>query len=373
MTRTSEPATTGTARRRSQPVILDFLPPRDPAMQAVVNNARRVASSRETVLLLGETGVGKDVLARWIHESSPRAGAPFCHVNCAALVDGLVESELFGHVRGAFTGAIDSRPGRFERAAGGTLYLDEIAELTSHQQAKLLHVLQNRRFRRVGGQASIEADVRVIAATNRDLDVAMSDGRLRRDLYYRLSVVSLRIPPLRERPQDLESLTRHFARKYAAAYGRPELATPPDDVIACLGFHRFEGNIRELENLVKRAMLLGGYEEILQVVDPLPCGASPVGRAEDDGPEAPLFVIQKDTRPLKQVAREATARAERQAIIAALAATRWNRCQAARRLAISYRSLLYKIQDYAIRPPRDEASGVLGAGPGIFGFKEGSA
>src|SRR5688572_7443775 len=192
--------------------------PRDPAMRLVERCALQVASSDETELLLGETGVGKDVMARPIHEASPRAGKRFVPINCAALPDGLLESELFGHTRGAFTGAVETQPGQFEVASGGTIFLDEIGEMSPRLQAKLLHVLQEKKFTRVGGREPMRADVRVVAATNQDLDQAMQSGSFRRDLYYRLSVVCLRIPPLRERPDDIELLARSFSTRFAVLY-----------------------------------------------------------------------------------------------------------------------------------------------------------
>ncbi len=326
----------------------DILPPADAAMKVVEEQALQVAGSDETVLLLGETGVGKDVMARRIHEASPRAGRRFVQVNCAALPDGLLESELFGHMRGAYTGAVDSQPGQFEVASGGTIFLDEIGELSPRLQAKLLHVLQERRFCRVGGREPIVADVRVVAATNQDLDRAMVDGGFRRDLYYRLSVVCLKIPPLRERPADIEGLARLFASRYAALYNRASLSEIGDGIIAALKRHRFEGNVRELENLVKRAILLGGYERLL-----LDIGAA-APQAAHVAEEASV-----DRVPLKEVARRAVQEAESVAILQALSATRWNRRQAARMLQVSYRALLYKIRDYAILPAAAGMTGLL--------------
>ncbi len=319
-----------------------ILPPTDPAMKLVEEQALQVASSDETVLLLGETGVGKDITARRIHDASPRAAGRFVQINCAALPDGLLESELFGHVRGAYTGAVDSQPGQFEMASGGTIFLDEIGEMSPRLQAKLLHVLQERRFCRVGGREPIEVDVRVIAATNQDLDQAMIRGTFRRDLYYRLCVVCLRIPSLRERPGDIEGLARFFALKYSSLYNKPEFAHIGGDVIAVMRTHPFEGNVRELENLIKRAILLGGYDRIFEdlgtAVDLVPAAA----------PVAVPGVLPGGQVPLKEITRRAVEEAERSAIMQALSTTRWNRRRAAQLLKISYRSMLYKIRDYAI-------------------------
>ncbi len=349
--------------RTSQPSghgVGGFLPSFDLAMRLVEEQALRVADSDETVLLLGETGVGKDVLARRVHLASSRKAGPFVQINCAALPEGLLESELFGHVRGAYTGATDSQQGQFEAAHGGTIFLDEIAELGPRLQAKLLLVLQERMFHRVGGRDPIRVDSRFIAATNQDLDKAMAEGSFRRDLYYRLCVVSLTLPPLRDRPSDIEALTCFFASRYSSQYNKPLLAHVGDDIIEAMMRHRFEGNVRELENLVKRAILLGGYDVILEelgrshgCVPEMEEALAPGGAraAQDQGPV-----------PLKQVARRAMEEAERSAIVHALSTTRWNRRRAARLLKVSYRSLLYKIAGYSIMPGRPGISGTPGAG-----------
>jgi len=340
-----------------------YLSPADPAMKKVEDVALQVASSDETVLILGETGVGKDVMARRIHEASPRRDRRFVQINCAALPEGLLESELFGRVRGAYTGAVDSQPGQFEMAAGGTIFLDEIGELSPRLQAKLLHVLQEKLFHRVGGRDPIVADVRIIAATNQDLDKLMASGGFRRDLFYRLSVVCLEIPPLRQRPADIEELSRHFATKYSALYNRDELARIGDDVVEALVHYRFEGNVRELENLVKRAILLGSYDQIVREI------------ALRDGaqPEPPLFErAAPPPQPLKEVARRAVENAERREIVKALTLTSWNRRKAAKMLQVSYRSLLYKIRDYAIVPLGLEGGGILSGEQSVVSSREGT-
>jgi DNA-binding NtrC family response regulator len=222
-------------------------------LDAVAELARRAAAVDSTVLLLGETGTGKELFARFIHDHSARRDQPFIAVNCAALAEGLLESELFGHEAGAFTGAQRLKRGRFELAAGGTLFLDEVGEIAPRVQVSLLRVLQERRLERVGGGASIAVDARVVAATNRNLEERVQAGSFRADLYFRLNVIPLTVPPLRERPQDIAPLVQHFVAKWAGR--RPPPPVPPD-VIEALLTYGWPGNVRELENLVQRALVL---------------------------------------------------------------------------------------------------------------------
>jgi DNA-binding NtrC family response regulator len=236
-------------------------------MREVVQLAERVARSDATVLLDGESGTGKEVLARAVHAASRRADGPFVAVNCAALSAELLESELFGHEKGAFTGAVRTKPGRLEMAAGGTLFLDEIGELRPTLQAKLLRVLQEREFERVGGTRTMKADVRIVAATNRNLETAVGAGEFRQDLYYRLKVVALRLPPLRDRREDIAALSAHFLSRFARDAGRP----PPrldDSASALLEDYAWPGNVRELANVLERAVVLGAPDVI--TVDDLP-------------------------------------------------------------------------------------------------------
>jgi len=223
------------------------------ALRAVLAAARRAAASEATVLIRGETGTGKELVARLIHESSPRAQGPFIRVNCASLAEGVLQSELFGHEKGAFTGAVALRKGRFELAHGGTLFLDEIGDVPPTTQVSLLRVLQEREVERVGGQRAVPVDVRVVAATHRDLERMASDGDFRADLFYRLNVVPLRLPPLRERPQDVAALVAHFVRKHAP---RGEGPAVDPDAMAALARYAWPGNVRELENVVQRALVL---------------------------------------------------------------------------------------------------------------------
>ncbi len=322
-----------------------YVPSRCAAMQEVEQRAIRVAPSAESVLILGETGVGKDLLARLVHENSLRRERPFVHLNCASLPETLLESELFGHMRGSYTGADETRPGQFEIASGGTLFLDEIGEIPARLQAKLLHVLQERKIYRVGGRQPLEVDVRVVAATNRDLPRDIRSGAFRRDLYYRLGVVTLQVPPLRRRLEDLEALTLHFLRQYSDLYNRPDLALPPREMMENLRGLSWPGNIRELENLIKRIILLGGWDQApLEMLEAE--GTEEEGARERD----PAASSPAPPQSLREAARNAVKHAERRMILQALNRTAWNRKRAARELGVSYRSLLYKIKDYTLRP-----------------------
>ncbi|HME70180.1 MAG TPA: sigma-54 dependent transcriptional regulator [Myxococcota bacterium] len=234
---------------------------RSSMMQAVLRTARQAANSDATIILLGESGAGKNVLARQIHEWSPRHERPFVVVNCTTLSDQLLESELFGHVRGAFTGAIKNKPGRLEAAAGGTVFLDEIADLSPTLQTKLLRFLQERQFERVGGDETIEIDARIIAASNRDLEREVAAGHFREDLFYRLNVISLRVPVLRERPEDIRPLVEHFLTAAALRNRRPGLRLSPEAMEALCAY-QWPGNIRELRNAIERAVVLSRSDVI---------------------------------------------------------------------------------------------------------------
>ena len=315
-------------------------------MQALERRALRVAPSDETVLILGETGVGKDQLAHLIHQNSSRRARAFVHLNCAALPEGLLEPELFGHVRGSYTGATETRPGQFEVASGGTLFLDEIGELPPRLQAKLLHVLQERKIYRVGGRQPLDVDVRILAATNRDLTQAIRSGAFRRDLFYRLSVVTLSVPPLRERLMDLDDLALYFFERYAGLYNHRDLPRPDASFFQLLRSWRWDGNIRELENAIKRVILLGGIEHLAEEL-------SGPSLAEGESPsesQASPTAHGAASRSLKDIGRSAAQRAERQAILGTLTRMAWNRKKTARELQVSYRSLLYKIKDYTLSP-----------------------
>jgi two-component system response regulator AtoC len=309
-------------------------------MQPIRDLVSKVAATNTTVLLRGESGVGKEIVARAIHKASPRAGKQFLKVNCAALPGELLESEPFGHEKGAFTGAYRQKPGKFEAADEGTLLLDEIGEIPLRLQAKLLHVLQDGEFSRVGGEKIIGTDVRLIAATNRDLEASMRAHQFREDLYYRLNVIEIRIPPLRERRDEIPVLLDHFLRKFNAQYGR-SVDVPTETVRAFLEYH-WPGNVRELENAVKRIVVLGSARPVhVEIVGNLSSAARPAARINgsllEGRPSADTPISLKD------IARQAARDAERVAIKEVLDRVHWNRAKAARLLQISYKALLYKI------------------------------
>src|SRR5216117_2474055 len=300
------------------------------AMRQALELVARVAEHKNTVLITGERGTGKEVIAQAIHRASPRAAQAFVAVNCAAIPDTLLESELFGYVKGAFTGAAGDRPGLFEQADGGTLLLDEIGELPLPLQAKLLRVLQESEIRRVGDQRTRRVDVRVLAATAKELAAEAAAGRFREDLFDRLNVITIHLPPLAERRADVKPLARHFAARLAGRLGRAVVLS--DDTLARLEAQRWPGNVRELEHAIERAAVLADHE-LLEPADfrkePLPAPRSPEEQGAGSG-----------------TLREAVEAAERQAIVAALQAAGGNRRAAAQQLGVSLRTLFYKIDRY---------------------------
>ena len=313
---------------------------RDPAMVATVRRAEQVAKSEASVLICGESGTGKEILARHLHRRSRRSGGPFVALNCAAIPENLLESELFGHEKGAFSGALARRVGKFESANGGTLLLDEISEMDIRLQAKLLRAVQEREIDRLGGAAPVKVDVRILATTNRDLAAEVRRGAFREDLYFRLNVVSLRIPPLRERPADIPPLAEHFARKYAEINGLP-FRPISHNVMLCLTAHLWRGNVRELENAMHRAVLLASGSEIgteaIELAGPDAAIAAPRGA---DG-ALPGGIASLVGRRMEEV--------ERDLIIETLGHTLGNRTHAATILGISIRALRNKLRDYAAK------------------------
>jgi two-component system response regulator AtoC len=359
-------------------------------MAEVCDVIERVSDTDVTVLIRGESGTGKELVAHALHERSLRKVKPFVKVNCAALPTELLESELFGFEKGAFTGAIQQKPGKFEFANHGTMFLDEIGDISYPLQAKLLQVLQDGGFARLGGKADVQVDVRLIAATNRDLETAVASGQFREDLYFRLNVVSINVPPLRERREEIPILTEHFLRKYSVQYNKPMLSVSADLAQHFLGYD-WPGNVRQLENLIKRMVVLGTdagiSRELLQpvvIAGPRALSSSTSRAAQPPSPVLPPPSLDS-TRPspplgaragrraaavvsapvadvveveaagaapagatsvsLKDISRTAAREAERELILRMLTRTRWNRKAAAEHLGISYKALLYKIKE----------------------------
>ena len=298
-----------------------------PAMQEVFNVVEQVAPTKASVLITGESGTGKELVAQAIHENSPRAAAPFVKLHCASLAETILESELFGHEKGSFTGAAGRREGRFKQADGGTLFLDEIGEISPAIQVKLLRFLQEKTFERVGGNETMKVDVRIIAATNRDLASEVAAGKFREDLYYRLNVVNVEMPPLRARPSDLLPLATHFLQRFAKENGK-RIEGFADDAIERITAYRWPGNVRELENVIERAVVLCDGSKL--TAKHLPAG---VGAAVRGGMRIPGSTL---------------AEIERHAILTTLEACGGRTTQAAQMLDISVRKIQYKLHEYGI-------------------------
>ncbi len=318
-----------------------------PQMLKIRQRILQIAPVDVPVFISGESGVGKEVVSRMIHLRSLRRQQPFVKVNCAALPGELLESELFGFEQGAFTGAVRAKPGKFEQANKGTIFLDEIAEMSPHLQAKLLHVLQDGQYSRLGARGIVNVDVRVLAATNVDVKEAMRSGRFREDLYYRLNVLSIHIPPLRERTQEIPLLFRHFLAKYSEKYGKPA-PDPSKHLLDAALRYPWPGNLRELENFVKRYVILeddeGSFRELLEMT----------GQQQRTAPreEAPAPKEQG----LKALVRGLKDEAEMEAIADALDKTNWCRKDAAKMLGISYKALLYKMRAFNLDSGRSARS-----------------
>jgi DNA-binding NtrC family response regulator len=301
-----------------------------PPMQAIFKTVSQIAGAKASVLITGESGTGKELIAAAIHQRSPRANGPFIKLHCAALAETILESELFGHERGSFTGAVGRREGRFFQANGGTLFLDEIGEISPAVQVKLLRFLQEHEFERVGGNETIRVDVRIITATNRDLKGEVAKGRFREDLYYRLNVINIEMPALRERVSDVPLLAMHFLKKYAAENGKA-IDTFTDDALARLSGYGWPGNVRELENVVERAVVL--------------CAGPQVGVAE----LPPHIVPQRDAGAIR-IPGSTLEEIERYSILKALEATGGSTSRAADMLGISVRKIQYKLHEYQSAP-----------------------
>jgi two-component system, NtrC family, response regulator AtoC len=359
-----------------------------PAMVKIRELISLVADTNATVLIRGESGTGKELVARSLRAASSRRSKAFVKVNCAALPSELLESEMFGFERGAFSGALQAKPGKFEFANHGTMFLDEIGDMPASLQAKLLHVLQDGQFSRLGGQGDVRVDVRVIAATNRRLEEAVASGLFREDLFFRLNVVCISMPPLRERREEIPSLVQHFLAKYSSHYSRPETQIP-ESTLEALVQHDWPGNVRELENVVQRMIILGpkfqGWtpvalrggerrfaslerrqgrregEPVVPARTIAPAPAAPVVApsvtvAAPVAPVAPVAAAaaaaaSADNPSLKLVGRNAARAAERELMLRMLHRTRWNRKEAAGILGISYKALLYKIKEHRLDDP----------------------
>jgi two-component system response regulator HydG len=328
--------------RLREKLSFDNLIGNSPAMQAVFKTIEQVAPSKASVLITGESGTGKELVAEAIHQHSARAHAPFVKLHCAALAESILESELFGHEKGAFTGSVARREGRFKQADGGTLFLDEIGEVSASVQVKLLRFLQERTFERVGGNETLKVDVRVVAATNRDLSTDVASGRFREDLFYRLNVVNVEMPPLRARPSDLLPLATHFLGKFAKENGKV-IARFDDSAIERISGYRWPGNVRELENVIERAVVLCDEPSISS--KHLPAGVGMVQRGSVRMPGSTLEEI------------------ERHAILSTLEAVGGRTAQAAQMLDISVRKIQYKLHEYGITMQRTPQSTTGGGEP----------
>jgi two-component system nitrogen regulation response regulator NtrX len=319
-----------------------------PAMRHLRDEVAMAAPTNGRVLILGENGTGKELVARTIHQQSRRRGGPFVEVNCAAIPEELIESELFGHVRGAFTGSVADKPGRFEQASGGTIFLDEIGDMSLKTQAKVLRVLQEQVMERVGGTQRIRVDVRVLAATNKDLPAEIRDGRFREDLYFRLNVIPIFVPPLRDRPEDIPLLADHFMAVMAAEYGRRPKRLAPE-AVARLQQYQWPGNVRELRNTIERLIIMVAGDTItaqdLAFLGRDEGGGSAVGATDTDqgGPPSGLGRLA-----------EARDQFERDFILRALAAAHGNMSKTAEMLGVERSNLYKKMKAFGIAPRRDE-------------------
>lgn len=321
---------------------------KSPAIQEVLRVIEKVADTPSTVLITGESGTGKELVAHALHSLSSRRAEPLIKINCAAIPKGLMESELFGYEKGAFTGAVTSKPGRFELADGGTLLLDEIGEIPVEMQVKLLRALQESEFERVGGVKTLKVDVRLIAATNRDLEKEIQEGRFREDLYYRLNVVPISLPALRERPEDIPLLADAFRQRFNRRLGkRVEGITP--EAIAALQTYAWPGNVRELENVMERSLLFAEGDRI--ALEDLPENVR--GNAEALVASAPLPSSIPADASMKEIVKGATAAIEKDLIVRALEETGGNVTQSAKKLKISRKSLQNKMKEFGLRDPEE--------------------
>jgi two-component system response regulator AtoC len=322
----------------------------DPKMREMTEIIEQVADTDITVLIRGESGTGKELVARTLHRLSDRRDKPFVKVNCAALPSELLESELFGFEKGAFTGAQRRKLGKFEYANRGTIFLDEIGEMSGALQAKLLQVLQDGEFSRLGGEGDVQVDTRILAATNRNLEEDVQSGEFREDLYYRLNVVMVTMPPLRDRIGNVPILVDHFLRRFGAEYKKEVTSLSPETMATFMAYH-WPGNVRELENMVRRMIVLGNEVAVLQEIT----AREPAGDAEGDSVDLGSLgveVANGEAVDLKAISKRAARVAEKRVIARVLEQTRWNRKEAAERLKISYKALLYKMKESGLSEGR---------------------
>ncbi|TET69104.1 MAG: sigma-54-dependent Fis family transcriptional regulator [Candidatus Zixiibacteriota bacterium] len=311
-----------------------------PQMLAVKNVIEQVADSELTVLILGESGTGKEIVARMLHALSSRAQKPFTKVNCAAIPRELLEAELFGYEKGAFTGAVKNKPGRFEIASTGTIFLDEIGDMPLELQSKLLQVLEQNEFIRVGGLQTVRVDVRIVCATNKNVEEALQKGIIREDLFYRLNEITIQLPPLREKSEDIPLLVDHFLQRYRILYERDFLGLSPE-ALKALKEYSWPGNVRQLENLIKQIVVRNDESMVFELSERIATETS------SGGPEPPSSKAEGELSLKRRISALVT-QEEKKVISEALRRTNWNRRKAAKLLEISYRSLLYKIKDYGI-------------------------
>lgn len=330
-------------------------------IEKIRNLINHVADTGLNVIITGETGVGKEVIARLLHNKSPRKAKPFVKINCAALPEGLLESELFGYEQGAFTGATKKKLGKFEIANGGVLFLDEIGDMPGQLQAKLLHVLQNGEYTPLGSEREYWSDSWVIAATNHDLIKKINSKQFRADLYYRLNIIKIEIPPLRERPEDILQLIHYYTKLFSIQFKHKNFSLPDEKTISALMAYHWPGNVRQLQNVLKRVLILGNRNEIIDEVIKESEGGnkrekstcllfSGMGSAPSINLESE-FADNAEAFSLKRIRKKAIDRIEHQIISFALEKTGWNRSRAAKMLKISYKTLLYKIHDLNIARP----------------------
>ncbi|RJP78719.1 MAG: sigma-54-dependent Fis family transcriptional regulator [Desulfobacteraceae bacterium] len=333
-----------------------------PAIERIRDLINHVADTGLNIVISGETGVGKEVIAQNLYQKSPRRGKPFVKVNCAALPEGLLESELYGYERGAFTGAEQKRKGKFELANGGVLFLDEIGDMPILLQSKLLHVLQSGEFAPLGSEKEFKTDTWLIAATNHDLEDEIKKQKFREDLYYRLNIIKFYIPPLRERIEDIPHLINYYIEMYTSQYNNRSILQPNSRILQKLSDYHWPGNVRELQNVLKRVLVLGTWDEIIGELDYNSNRSTNTVSHEPNQAKTPQFTPQSlffengrapslESFSLKEIKKTALDKIEKEAIAYVLEKTGWNRSRASKILKISYKTLLYKISDLGIQPP----------------------